>query len=87
MLGVDPGKMYQAIRAVGVKHFTLSSDAGDTVFPNSVESMRQLSGYMKAFGLTQDEIETVTMTNPAFIVGADPAEAVQRSRGELRAAE
>jgi hypothetical protein len=87
MLGVDPGKMYQAIRSVGVKHFTLSSDAGDTVFPNSVESMRQLSGYMKAFGLTQDEIETVTMTNPAFIVGADPAEAVQRSRGELRAAE
>jgi hypothetical protein len=49
--------------------------------------MRQLTGYMKAFGLTQDEIETVAMTNPAFIVGADPAEAVQRSRGELRAAE
>jgi len=40
MLGVDPGKMYAAIRTVGVEHFTLSSDAGDTVFPNSVEAMR-----------------------------------------------
>jgi hypothetical protein len=85
MLGVDPGKMYAAIREVGVEHFTLSSDAGDTVFPNSVEAMRQLSGYMQAFGLTQEEIETVTMTNPSFIVGANPAEAVQRAR-ELQAA-
>jgi hypothetical protein len=48
--------------------------------------MRQISGYMQAFGITQDEIETLCMTNPAFIVGADPAEAVQRSRGEQQAA-
>jgi hypothetical protein len=80
MLGVDPGKMYAAIRTVGVEHFTLSSDAGDTVFPNSVEAMRQLSGYMMAFGITQDEIETLTMRNPAFIVGADPEEAVRHGR-------
>ena len=85
MLGVDPGKMYAAIRSVGVEHFTLSSDAGDTVFPNSVEAMRQLSGYMAAFGIKPDEMETLCMKNPAFIVGADPAEAVQRSR-QLEAA-
>jgi hypothetical protein len=80
MLGVDPGKMYQAIRTVGVEHFTLSSDAGDVLFPNSVESMRQVSGYMKAFGLTQDEIETVCIRNPAFIVHADASEALNRAR-------
>jgi hypothetical protein len=80
MLGVDPGKMYQAIRSVGPEHFTLSSDAGDTVFPNSAEAMRQLSGYMEAFGLTKDEIETVTMKNPAFIVREDPAAAVKKAR-------
>ncbi len=85
MLGVDPGKMYAAIRTVGVEHFTLSSDAGNTVFPNSVEAMRQITGYMAAFGLTQEEIEIVAMKNPAFIVGANPAEAVERSR-ELQAA-
>jgi hypothetical protein len=86
MLGVDPGKMYAAIRSVGVEHYTLSSDAGDTVFPNSVEAMRQISGYMAAFGMTQDEIETLCMKNPAFIVGADPAEAVKRSREPAAAA-
>jgi hypothetical protein len=85
MLGVDPGKMYAAIRSVGVEHFTLSSDAGDTIFPNSVEAMRQISGYMAAFGMRQDEIETLCMKNPAFIVRADPAEPVRRSR-ELEAA-
>jgi hypothetical protein len=86
MLGVDPGKMYAAIREVGVEHFTLSSDAGDTVFPNSVECMRQISGYMKAFGMSQAEIETLCMTNPAFIVGADPAEALKRGRETQAAA-
>jgi hypothetical protein len=80
MLGVDPAKMYAAIRTVGVEHFTLSSDAGDTVFPNSVESMRQISGYMMAFGITSDEIETLCMKNPAGILGTDPAEALARAR-------
>ena len=37
LLGVDPFRMYQAIRAVGVEHVTLSSDAGEPLFPNSVE--------------------------------------------------
>ncbi|HEY7089338.1 MAG TPA: DUF6282 family protein, partial [Tepidisphaeraceae bacterium] len=83
MLGVDPGKMYAAIRAVGVEHFTLSSDAGDTVFPNSVEAMRQISGYMMAFGMKQDEIEVLCMRNPASIVGVDPQEAVNRSKQPL----
>jgi hypothetical protein len=35
---------------------------------------------MMAFGITQDEIETLCMTNPAAIVGADPAEALRRGR-------
>jgi hypothetical protein len=42
--------------------------------------MRQLSGYMAAFGLTPNEIETLCISNPAFIVGADPAEALKRGR-------
>ena len=47
--------------------------------------MRQISGYMMAFGITQDEIETLCMKNPAFIVRADPDAAVRRGR-ELAAA-
>ncbi|HTI88251.1 MAG TPA: DUF6282 family protein [Alphaproteobacteria bacterium] len=76
MMGVDPAKMYGAIRAVGVEHFTLSSDAGDPLFPNSVEAMRQLSSYMIAFGMNADEIETMCIRNPAKLVGLDPDEVV-----------
>ena len=69
LLGVDPFRMYQAIRAVGPEHCTLSSDAGEPLFPNSVECMRLMRGYMRAFGLTEDELKLVTTTNPARLCG------------------
>jgi hypothetical protein len=71
LLGVDPYRMYEAIRAVGVEHVTLSSDAGEPLFPNSVECMRLMRAYMRAFGLTEDELRQVTTVNPAAIVGAN----------------
>jgi len=71
MLGIDPAKMYEAIRTVGPEHFTLSSDAGEPLFPNSVECMRLISGYMLAFGCTPEEITTMVSTNPRAIVGMD----------------
>lgn len=69
LLGVDPAKMYAAIRAVGVEHCTLSSDAGEPLFPHSVECMRLIRGYMSAFGMNDDELETLCVINPARIVG------------------
>lgn len=69
LLGIDPKEMYEAIRAVGVEHFTLSSDAGEPLFPNSVESMRLIRGYMQAFGMNEAELETMCVGNPAKIVG------------------
>ena len=44
LLGVDPQIMYNTIRDVGPEHFTLSSDAGEPLFPDSVEAMRLGSG-------------------------------------------
>jgi len=70
LLGVDPARMYDAIRAVGPEHCTLSSDAGEPLFPNSVECMRMMRAYMRAFGLTAEEVDLVSVTNPAKIVGA-----------------
>jgi len=67
---VDPHTMYEAIRAVGTDHVTLSSDAGEPLFPNSVEAMRLIIAYMRAFGLNDAEIEQVTVTNPRYLVGA-----------------
>ena len=71
LLGVDPQIMYNTIREVGVEHFTLSSDAGEPLFPDSVEALRLVRGYMEAFGLNQDELYTVCTRNPAKVVGLD----------------
>ena len=38
-------------------------------FPDSVEAMRLVRGYMEAFGLNQDELYTVCTKNPAKVVG------------------
>ena len=69
LMGVDPQAMYVAIRAVGTEHVTLSSDAGEPLFPNSVEAMRMIIAYMKAFGLDDAEIRQVTVSNPRRLLG------------------
>jgi hypothetical protein len=69
LLGIDPASMYEAIRTIGPEHCTLSSDAGEPLFPNSVESLRLLRNHMAAFGCTRDEIYTMCTVNPSFIVG------------------
>jgi len=71
LLGVDPQIMYNTIREVGPEHFTLSSDAGEPLFPDSVEAMRLVRGYMEAFGLSQEELYTVCTRNPAKVVGLE----------------
>ena len=71
LLGVDPARMYEAIREVGPEHCTLSSDAGEPLFPNSVECMRLIRGYMEAFGLDEDEIRIVSVDNPARVLGLE----------------
>jgi hypothetical protein len=71
LLGVDPQIMYNTIREVGPEHFALSSDAGEPLFPDSVEAMRLVRGYMEAFGLSQDELYTVCTKNPAKVVGLE----------------
>jgi hypothetical protein len=72
LLGIDPQMMYNAIRAIGPEHCTLSSDCGEPLFPNSVEGMRLMNYYMTAFGCTAEEIDTMMRDNPGFIVGLDP---------------
>ncbi len=63
--------MYQAIRTVGIEHTLLSSDAGEPLFPNSVECIRLIRAYMQAFGLCEKEIQRVSCVNPGALVGYD----------------
>jgi hypothetical protein len=69
LLGVDPAKMCAAIQQLDINYVTLSSDCGEPLFPNSVEAMRQIRGYMRAFGLSAEDVDTATITNPAKLVG------------------
>jgi hypothetical protein len=69
LLGIDPARMYHAIRSIGTSRVTLSSDAGEPLFPNSIECMRLVRGHMRAFGLDEEEIKEISVTNPAKIVG------------------
>jgi hypothetical protein len=71
LLGVDPAHMYKAIRALDLQYVTLSSDCGEPLFPNSVEGMRLICGYMRAFGLSDDEVRQLSVVNPRKIVGLD----------------
>jgi hypothetical protein len=47
----------------------LSSDAGEPLFPNSVEAMRLIRAYMRAYGLSDEEVRRVSVVNPGAIVG------------------
>ncbi|MDI5967248.1 DUF6282 family protein [Streptomyces sp. SL13] len=70
LLGVNPEHMCRTIQALGTEHVTLSSDAGEPLFPNTVEAIRLLRAHMRAFGLTDDEIHRISSVNPARLLDA-----------------
>jgi hypothetical protein len=82
LLGIDPQRMYDAVRAVGPKHCTLSSDCGEPLFPHSVEGMRLMNYYMTAFGCSEEEINLMMRVNPAFIVGLDLEQGARKAAAE-----
>jgi predicted urease superfamily metal-dependent hydrolase len=73
LLGLNPAVMCSAIQELGTDYVTLSSDCGEPLFPNSVEAMRQIRAYMNAFGLSQDEVDRISITNPGKIIGLVPS--------------
>ena len=68
LLGVDPANMCATIRQLDIDYLTLSSDCGEPLFPNSVEAMRQIRGYMRAFGLSAEDVDKASIANPAKLV-------------------
>lgn len=68
LLGVDPARMCEAILAIGTEHVTLSSDAGEPLFPNTVEAIRLLRAYMHAFGLSERQVHETSSVNPARLL-------------------
>lgn len=70
LLGVDPRRMADAIRRIGTDHVTLSSDAGEPLFPNTVEAVRLIRAHMRAFGLTDEQVHQVSVVNPGRLLDA-----------------
>jgi hypothetical protein len=70
LLGINPAVMCRTIQELGTEHVTLSSDAGEPLFPNTVEALRLLLAHMSAFGLTPAQICEVSVVNPARLAGA-----------------
>ncbi|MHB8621627.1 MAG: DUF6282 family protein [Chloroflexota bacterium] len=71
LLGVDPWDMVSAIRAVGPEHVTLSSDAGMPLLPESSACLQLLMVYLSAYGLSEPEMRTMTVSNPRRILGLE----------------
>ncbi|MEV7554625.1 DUF6282 family protein [Amycolatopsis sp. NPDC089917] len=71
LLGVDPAEMCRTIQALGTEYVTLSSDAGEPLFPNTVEALRLLRAHMEAFGLTKEEVHTTSSVNPSKLLHAE----------------
>ncbi len=69
LLGVNPADMCRTIRALGTDHVTLSSDAGEPLFPHTVEALRLLLAHMRAFGLTEEEVHQAGSVNPGRLLG------------------
>jgi hypothetical protein len=70
LLGVNPADMCATIQQLGTGHVTLSSDAGEPLFPHTVEAMRLVIAHMRAFGLTEEQTHEVSAVNPGTLLGA-----------------
>jgi hypothetical protein len=60
--------MVEVIRAVGVEHCTVSSDAGTPLLPSSVEALRLLLTFLLTYGITETELRTMAVENPRKVV-------------------
>lgn len=69
LLGVNPADMAAAILELGTDHVTLSSDAGEPLFPHTVEAIRLIRAHMRAFGLSEEQAHQVCVVNPGVLMG------------------
>lgn len=71
LLGINPLEMFDAANEVGIDHVLLSSDAGEPLFPDTVECIRLMRAYAEAFGMTEEQVHQMSVLNPAKLMGAE----------------
>ena len=65
----DPAEMVDIIRTVGAKQCIMSTDLGQSFNPMPVEGLRMFIVTLLKYGVTVDEINLMTKTNPAKLLG------------------
>ncbi len=65
----DPAHMVDLIRSAGVGQCIMSTDLGQSFNPLPVEGMRMFIVTLLKNGITEDEINVMTKTNPAKLLG------------------
>lgn len=66
---ISTAEYAEAIRAVGVEHFVLSSDLGQYLNPIHTDGLKAFILGLKDAGFTEAEINTMTRKTPAWLLG------------------
>jgi hypothetical protein len=72
LLGIDPYEMFGAIAQLDSDYVTLSSDAGEPLFPDTVECLRLMGAYARAYGIADEDVQKMMVDNPAKVMSARP---------------
>ncbi len=67
------GEVAAAIKAVGPEHCILSSDLGRADLPLHPDGLEKFFEALRRLGLKQSEIDRMSKTNPAELLGLGPA--------------
>ncbi len=65
---MDPARIVEAIRFVGVEHCLLSTDYGKAELPPPREGMRAMLATMARAGLSREELRILVQENPARLL-------------------
>ena len=65
----DPSEMVDVIKAVGAEQCIMSTDLGQIWNPLPVEGLRMFIVTLLKYGITEDEINLMTKTNPCKLLG------------------
>ena len=60
------------IKSIGAEHFIISSDLGQVGRPVHTDGMKTFIVHLRSQGITQAQIDLVSRTNPALLLGLKP---------------
>lgn len=66
--GIDWDELFEHIRYVGPQNCIMSSDTGQPYNPYPDEALKEFAAKLAENGFTREEIRTMAVTNPAFLV-------------------